>query len=167
MATYVTLTPTEEGKQYVRHLMLQKAFDGDDFPYENDYSIYSVDSVEQWIEQFRGLYIAPDPDQKISEYGKGTVFGTKLETSGLAIYGRTRVKEDPSLIQDTVGMVYYFYETTKTTSAATYRSIRSRTTTRRRRRPRRSTSTMPARRTRTVRSTRGSMSRAWAVSSAR
>lgn len=111
-ATYVTLTPTEEGKQYVRHLMLQKAFDGDDFPYENDYSIYSVDSVEQWVEQFRGLYIAPDPDQMISEYGKGTVFGTKLETSGLAIYGRTRVKEDPSLIQDTVGMVYYFYETT-------------------------------------------------------
>lgn len=110
--TYVTLKPTDEGRKYIRHLMLQKSGPGDEFRYENDYSIYSVDSVEQWIEEFRGLYIAPDPERSVGK-GEGALFGTELETSGLAVYGRTREERDPSLIKDTIGMVYYFVEKKK------------------------------------------------------
>ena len=100
----VTLKPTEAGKKYIRRLMLQE---GD---YAGDYSIYSADSLKYWVEEFKGLYIAPDPRKPLTEYGKGTIFATDLTYSGLSVYGRNRVKDDPSLIKDTIGMVYYFYE---------------------------------------------------------
>ena len=102
--TSITMVPTEEGKKYIRRLMLQEG------EYKGDYSIYSVDSLEQWVEAFKGLYICSDPDSPITQYGKGTIFGTDLSYSGLSVYGRNRVKDDPSLIKDTIGMVYYFYE---------------------------------------------------------
>ena len=100
----VTLKPTEAGKKYIRRLMLQE---GD---YAGDYSIYSADSLKYWVEAFKGLYIAPNPEKPLTEYGKGTIFATELTYSGLSVYGRNRVKDDPSLIKDTIGMVYYFYE---------------------------------------------------------
>ena len=100
----VTLEPTEAGQKYIRRLMLQE---GD---YAGDYSIYSADSLKYWVEEFKGLYIAPDPRKPLTEYGKGTIFATDLTYSGLSVYGRNRVKDDPSLIKDTIGMVYYFYE---------------------------------------------------------
>lgn len=100
----VTLEPTEAGKKYIRRLMLQEG------KYKGDYSIYSADSLKYWVEEFKGLYIAPDPRKPLTEYGKGTIFATDLTYSGLSVYGRNRVKDDPSLIKDTIGMVYYFYE---------------------------------------------------------
>ena len=100
----VTLEPTEAGKKYIRRLMLQEG------EYAGDYSIYSADSLKYWVEEFKGLYIAPDPRKPLTEYGKGTIFATELTYSGLSVYGRNRVKDDPSLIKDTIGMVYYFYE---------------------------------------------------------
>ena len=100
----VTLEPTEAGKKYIRRLMLQE---GD---YAGDYSIYSADSLKYWVEAFKGLYIAPNPEKPLTEYGKGTIFATELTYSGLSVYGRNRVKDDPSLIKDTIGMVYYFYK---------------------------------------------------------
>ena len=100
----VTLEPTEAGKKYIRRLMLQEG------EYAGDYSIYSADSLKYWVEAFKGLYIAPNPEKPLTEYGKGTIFATELTYSGLSVYGRTRVKDDPSLIKDTIGMVYYFYE---------------------------------------------------------
>lgn len=100
----VTLEPTEAGKKYIRRLMLQEG------EYAGDYSIYSADSLKYWVEEFKGLYIAPDPRKPLTEYGKGTIFATDLTYSGLSVYGRNRVKDDPSLIKDTIGMVYYFYE---------------------------------------------------------
>lgn len=100
----VTLEPTEAGKKYIRRLMLQEG------EYAGDYSIYSADSLKYWVEAFKGLYIAPNPEKPLTEYGKGTIFATELTYSGLSIYGRNRVKDDPSLIKDTIGMVYYFYE---------------------------------------------------------
>lgn len=107
-ASAVTLTPTDEGRDYVRRLMLQK--EGE--KYYNDYSIYSPDSLAYWVEEFRGLYIAPDPDRPLAKSGSnaGTIYATELGVSGLAVYGRNRVEEDPSLVQDTIGMVYYFYD---------------------------------------------------------
>lgn len=102
--TAVTLKPTEAGKNYISRLMLQEG------KYAGDYSIYSADSLKYWVEEFRGLYIAPDPTKQLTEYNKGTIFATDLTYSGLSVYGRNRVKDDPSLIKDTIGMVYYFYE---------------------------------------------------------
>ena len=100
----VTLEPTEAGKKYIRRLMLQEG------EYAGDYSIYSADSLKYWVEAFKGLYIASNPEKPLTEYGKGTIFATELTYSGLSVYGRNRVKDDPSLIKDTIGMVYYFYE---------------------------------------------------------
>ena len=100
----VTLEPTEAGKKYIRRLMLQEG------EYAGDYSIYSADSLKYWVEAFKGLYIAPNPEKPLTEDGKGTIFATELTYSGLSVYGRNRVKDDPSLIKDTIGMVYYFYK---------------------------------------------------------
>ena len=100
----VTLEPTEAGKKYIRRLMLQEG------EYAGDYSIYSADSLKYWVEAFKGLYIAPNPEKPLTEYGKGTIFATELTYSGLSVYGRNRVKDDPSLIKDTIGRVYYFYK---------------------------------------------------------
>lgn len=105
--TAVTMTPTEAGKAYIRRLMLQEG------TYKDKYSIYTTDSLQYFIEEFPGLYIAPDPDftlEKGDKHDVGTIFATKLDASGLSIYGRNRVKEDPALIQDTIGMVFYFYD---------------------------------------------------------
>lgn len=106
-STAVTMVPTEEGKDYVKRLMLQK--EGE--KYYKDYSIYSADSLEQWVEEFKGLYICPKPGTEMNENEKekGTIYATELEVSGLSVYGRNRVKDDPLLIKDTIGMVYYFY----------------------------------------------------------
>ena len=100
----VTLEPTEAGKKYIRRLMLQEG------EYAGDYSIYSADSLKYWVEAFKGLYIAPNPEKPLTEYGKGTIFATELTYSGLSVYGRNRVKDDPSLIKDTISRVYYFYK---------------------------------------------------------
>ena len=104
--TAVTMTPTEAGKKYIMRLMLQ---DGE---HKDDYSIYETDNLETFLDAFPGLYIAPDPDYPLNKEGSnaGTIFATSLDASGLSIYGRNRVESDPSLIQDTIGMVLYFYD---------------------------------------------------------
>lgn len=71
---------------------------------------FTAPTLKYWVEAFKGLYIAPNPEKPLTEYGKGTIFATELTYSGLSVYGRNRVKDDPSLIKDTIGMVYYFYE---------------------------------------------------------
>lgn len=106
-ATNITLEPTEEGKNYIKRLMLQEG------KYKDKYSIYSPDSLEYWVEEFKGLYICPDPNEPVQKNGikeTGTIFSTSLDYSGLAVFGRNRVEGDPTLIKDTIGMVYYFYE---------------------------------------------------------
>ena len=96
----VTLNPTEAGLKYIDRLFLK------DGKYKGDYSIYSPDSTKQWLDEFKGLYIKSLEEPE----GEGMLYATSLESSGLSIYGRNRSKEDPSLIQDTVGMVYYFID---------------------------------------------------------
>ncbi len=98
--TAVTLKPTDEGHDFLDRLFLKSG------KYKGDYSIYSHDSVKQWVEEFKGLYIKPMSEPT----GEGAIYVTTLEESTLSVYGRNRRKEDPSLIQDTVGMVYYFYD---------------------------------------------------------
>lgn len=98
----VTMTPTPAGTEFIQRLMLQKG------EYKGDYSIYSSDSTKQWVEAFKGLYIVPEKDETTP--GKGAIYSTTLESTGLSIFGRTRNPDDLSLIKDTIGMVYYFYD---------------------------------------------------------
>lgn len=102
----VTLKPTDEGRRFIRRLMLQEG------KYKDDYSIYSTDNVEQWVEEFNGLYIVPETVPTTTDGGKakGTIYATTLNASGLSVYGRNRREDNPSLIKDTIGMVYYFYD---------------------------------------------------------
>ncbi len=106
--TTVRLYPTDKGQKFVLEgLMLQ----GEEFrgaAGKPDYSIYKAGNEKAWVERFKGFYIRPAADQ--TETGKGTIYATKLEASGLAIYGRNRIEEDPSLIKDTIGMAYLFYD---------------------------------------------------------
>lgn len=102
----ITMTPTDAGEAFIKRLMLLDKTD------KNKYSIYSVDSLKYWVEEFKGLYIKPE---KTPGMDKGTIYSTALDASGFAVYGRNRVKEDPSLIKDTIGMVYYFYDSYQTT----------------------------------------------------
>ena len=88
-ATNITLEPTEEGKKYIKRLMLQEG------KYKDKYSIYSPDSLEYWVKEFKGLYICPDPKEPVQKNGTketGTIFSTSLDYSGLAVFGRNRVE---------------------------------------------------------------------------
>jgi len=104
--SFATLEIKEKGRRLLGRLLLQEG------QYKDDYSIYtSVDSVKQWMEEFKGLYIRPAKGDAQSEMGKGGIFGLDLTQSGLAVYGRNRRKEDPSLIQDTLLLHYIFSNT--------------------------------------------------------
>ncbi|MDE5962532.1 MAG: DUF4270 domain-containing protein, partial [Alistipes sp.] len=102
----VTMTPTDEGKEFIKKLMLQTG------EHKGDYTIYDRDNIAEWFNIFKGLYIKPADSDATAVQGsketKGTIYATDLTASGFSVYGRNRVKEDPSLIQDTIGMVYYF-----------------------------------------------------------
>ena len=100
----ITLTPTEAGRAYVDRLFLKEG------NYKNDYSIYSPDSIKQWLEEFKGIYIRP-VNEEVASDAEGAIYSTLLEESALSIYGRNRRKEDPTLIKDTIGMVLYFIDT--------------------------------------------------------
>ena len=108
--TAVTMNTTPATQNFIDRLMLQK---GSGTAYEDDYSIYSTDSLKQWVEEFKGLYIVPAEDQQ--EKGKGNIYATELESSGFMVYARNRVESDPTLIKDTIGMGYIFYNTSIST----------------------------------------------------
>lgn len=105
--TAVTLELAEgsRGREFIDRLMLQSG------KYEDDYSIYTTaDSLAQWFEEFKGIYIRPAKDQAL-QAESGGMYALDLSGSGLAIYGRTRVEEDPSLVKDTVSLLYIFKDT--------------------------------------------------------
>lgn len=97
----VTMTPTQAGNDFVKRLMLESG------KYAKDYSIYSVDSLEQWVAEFKGLYIVPEQDQQTRG---GAIYATTLDATGFSIYGRNRNPDDPRLINDTIGMSFFFYD---------------------------------------------------------
>ena len=96
--TYATMKPTQKGREFINRLMLQEG------TYKGDYSIYSLDSLEQWVAEFKGLYIVPAVDQ--TSPNKGNIYATSLDASGFAIYGRNRLESDPTLIADTLDPLY-------------------------------------------------------------
>ena len=96
---------------FVRRLMLIP----DDYNApESDWDGYGRDSIEiyqdetKWIKKFFGLYIAPDKASATDK--EGAMYALSLDASGLMLQGRNRNPKDPTMIQDTVGMYYYFYD---------------------------------------------------------
>ena len=69
--------------------------------------IYADD--EKWANTFYGLYIKPDLENTPSDK-RGAMYALDLSASGLMLQGRNRNPKDPSMIKDTVGMYYYFYD---------------------------------------------------------
>lgn len=106
--TAVKLDIKQAGERLINRLMLQEG------EYAGKYSIYTgADSLEQWVGEFKGLYIRPTEPQSVK--GKGTIYALDLASSGLAIYARNRVEEDPSLVKDTLTLRYIFKHPYSTT----------------------------------------------------
>lgn len=100
-SSYVKLEDTDMTEEFMDRLML-KTIDGD-----YDYEIYDDD--EEWVEQFKGLYIRPvDPISPVSG-STGAMYAISLSESGFSFIGRSREEDDPTLIKDTIGMTYSFY----------------------------------------------------------
>ncbi len=97
---------------FVRRLMLipENYADADsdwDGYGRSNIEIYSDD--EKWANAFYGLYIKPDLENTPSDK-RGAMYALDLSASGLMLQGRNRNPKDPSMIKDTVGMYYYFYD---------------------------------------------------------
>ena len=108
----IPMENTEHSWDYARRLMLIPDNYADA---GSDWDGYGRDSVElytddeKWANKFYGLYIKPDlentPDNR-----RGAFYALDLSASGIMLQGRSRNPKDPSMIQDTVGMYYYFYD---------------------------------------------------------
>lgn len=103
---------SEQTWDFVRRLMLIP----DDYNApDSDWDGYGRDSIEiyqdenKWVKKFFGIYIKPDVES-LPNGSEGAMYATLLDASGLMLRGRNRNPKDPSLIKDTVGMYYYFYD---------------------------------------------------------
>ena len=114
--TSIDLTPVDMSRNgqtwdFVRRLMLIPAdydtntkWDG----YARDVdSLYS--SEKNWQAAFHGIYIKPVLES-VDKAKHGAIYSFDLKSSGLQLQGRNRNPKDPSLIQDTIGANYYFYD---------------------------------------------------------
>ncbi len=114
----IDLTPVDMSRHgqtwdFVRRIMLipddydtNKEWDG----YARDVdSIYS--SEKKWQEHFHGVYIKPVLES-VDASKRGALYSFDLKSSGLQLMGRNRNPKDPTLIKDTIGANYYFYDET-------------------------------------------------------
>ncbi len=86
--------------------------------------IYTDD--EKWVSNFHGLYITPDTEYPDTERdSQGAMYALDLSASGLMLQGRNRNPKDPSMIKDTVGMYYYFYDSDSKYNASTNKVTRN------------------------------------------
>ena len=108
----IPMETTEHSWDYARRLMLIPDNYADA---GSDWDGYGRDSVEiytddeKWANKFYGLYIKPDLANTPSDK-RGAFYELDLSASGVMLQGRSRNPKDPSMIQDTVGMYYYFYD---------------------------------------------------------
>lgn len=100
-STSVKLEPTASGMDLVQRLMLLKGAYAD-----NDMSGFF--DPEQWVENFKGIYVCPAEEATSVE--PGSLYNFDIQQMGLILCGRNRDKEDPTLIQDTTTSLYYFYD---------------------------------------------------------
>ena len=114
----IDLTPVDMSRHgqtwdFVRRIMLipndydtNKEWDG----YARDVdSLYS--SEKKWQEHFHGVYIKPVLES-VDASKRGALYSFDLKSSGLQLMGRNRNPKDPTLIKDTIGANYYFYDET-------------------------------------------------------
>ena len=114
----IDLTPVDMSRHgqtwdFVRRMMLipedydtNKEWDG----YARDVdSLYS--SEKKWQEHFHGVYIKPVLES-VDASKRGALYSFDLKSSGLQLMGRNRNPKDPTLIKDTIGANYYFYDET-------------------------------------------------------
>ena len=112
----IPMETTEHSWDYARRLMLIPDNYADA---GSDWDGYGRDSVEiytddeRWANKFYGLYIKPDLANTPSDK-RGAFYELDLSASGVMLQGRSRNPKDPSMIQDTVGMYYYFYDSEST-----------------------------------------------------
>jgi hypothetical protein len=108
----IPMENTEHSWDYARRLMLIPDNYADA---GSDWDGYGRDSVElytddeKWANKFYGLYIKPDLSNTPNDK-RGAFYALDLSASGIMLQGRSRNPKDPSMIQDTVGMYYYFYD---------------------------------------------------------
>ena len=102
----VTLEETNATMEYVRRLMFTTELDDEGYARDTA-EIYEQGNEEKFVERIRGVYIAP-LDELASD-DEGAMFSTDVENSALVLYARSRYKEDPAIIKDTVIMSYNFY----------------------------------------------------------
>ena len=108
----IPMENTEYSWDYARRLMLIP----DDYADAgSDWDGYGRDSVElytddkKWTSKFYGLYIKPDVEGTPAN-SIGAMYEIDLSASGIMLQGRSRNPQDPTMIKDTVGMYYYFYD---------------------------------------------------------
>jgi hypothetical protein len=108
----VTLESTDYTQEYVNRLMFTTNLaETDDYGLDTA-QIYKQGNEKEFVKYVRGLYIAPigEPEGGENNDGeKGAMFATNVENSAMVLYARSRYKEDPTIIKDTVIMSYNFY----------------------------------------------------------
>ena len=98
----VRLEHTPATREYVERLMLMNGLDADDLALDHD-SLYVNGNEERFVEQFKGIYIAPAEDME------GAMFATSLASTSMMLFSRSRYEEDPQIIRDTTYMIYGLY----------------------------------------------------------
>ena len=113
--TSLDLTPVDMSRNgqtwdFVRRLMLipenYETADWDGYARDVD-SLYSDEKC--WQAAFHGIYIKPVLES-VDKSKHGAIYSFDLKSSGLQLQGRNRNPKDPTLIQDTIGANYYFYD---------------------------------------------------------
>ena len=113
--TSIDLTPVDMSRNgqtwdFVRRLMLipenYETADWDGYARDVD-SLYSDEKC--WQAAFHGIYIKPVLE-RVDKSKHGAIYSFDLKSSGLQLQGRNRNPKDPTLIQDTIGANYYFYD---------------------------------------------------------
>lgn len=113
-STAVKLIPSEPaGSDFIDRLMLQKG------PYEGNVMTGFSDPTE-WTSYFKGFYVIPK--EKATSKASG-IYQLDLTESGMVLFGRNRMEEDPSLIRDTTVSLYYFYDPYVTGGKASINTI--------------------------------------------
>lgn len=111
----IDLTPVDMSRNgqtwdFVRRLMLipenYETADWDGYARDVD-SLYSDEKC--WQAAFHGIYIKPVLES-VDKSKHGAIYSFDLKSSGLQLQGRNRNPKDPTLIQDTIGANYYFYD---------------------------------------------------------
>lgn len=104
----VPMEPTPYSWDFARRLMLipdNYADAGSDWDGYGRRGIECYTDDKQWVDKFHGVYIKPESAPSDKE---GAIYELDLTASGMMLQGRSRNPKDPSMIQDTVGMYYYF-----------------------------------------------------------